>query len=194
MDYFSIFFQQFNKPRVNILRAWTTNTIHLKFWEDFRKFWKNSLRKLLKCTILAYFSKDFTNNALKCLRFFDDNQNYWKFWENLRKFWINFLGQFLKMHYFSKSFRKLTNHPLIFRAFGGKTQRVPKFWENCENLWWKFYRKMESFIFYFLEILLLQIEPSQLTPFFYNNSFGFVRDFPHFPPLATPLQSWNSYE
>ena len=32
--------------------------------ENFRKFAKNSLRKLQKCSIIAYFSKNFQNPAL----------------------------------------------------------------------------------------------------------------------------------
>ena len=49
----------------------------------------------------------------------------------------------------------LTNHALTVGKF-----------------WWKLYRKIE-FLFFLLENLLLKIEPSEITPFFYNNFFGF---------------------
>ena len=49
----------------------------------------------------------------------------------------------------------------------------------------KFYRKIEFFIFYFfLENLLLKIELSEITPFFYNNFFGFVEGG------ISPLSPW----
>ena len=47
----------------------------------------------------------------------------------------------------------------------------PKLLENFEIFWWKFYWKIEFFIFF--ENLLLKIELSEITPFFYNNFFGF---------------------
>ena len=46
------------------------------------------------------------------------------------------------------------------------------------------------FIFYFLENLLLKIEPSEITPFFYNNFFAFGGISPLFP-LAMPLKPEN---
>ena len=51
---------------------------------------------------------------------------------------------------------------------------------------------MEFFIFLFLffiffENLLLKIELSEITPFFYNNFFGFGGgEFPPFPPWLRP--------
>ena len=48
----------------------------------------------------------------------------------------------------------------------------------------------ENLIFYkFFEKLLLQIEPSEITSFFYSKVFGFGRISPF--PLATPL--WGAY-
>ena len=41
-----------------------------------------------------------------------------------------------------------------------------------------------------MEKLLLKIEPSEITPFFYNNVFRFRGDFPP-SPLATPLGCTN---
>ena len=49
--------------------------------------------------------------------------------------------------------------------------------------------KLNFFIFIiFFENLLVKIEPSEITPFFYNNFFGCRMDFSPFP-LATPLRS-----
>ena len=90
--------------------------------------------------------------------------------------------------YFSN---KLTNYALLFSAFGRKTQIVGKFSENFEIFWWKFYRKIKFFIFifyFYFENLLLKIEFSEITPFFYNNFFGFGGggEFPPFPPWLRP--------
>ena len=38
------------------------------------------------------------------------------------------------------------------------------------------------YFFYFFENLLLKVEPSEITPFFYNNFFAFWGDFPPLPP------------
>ena len=77
----------------------------------------------------------------------------------------------------------------MFARLDQKTQIIGKFWENLQNFWWKFYRKIE-FLFYFFIIyylflnLLLKIEPSEITPFFYNNFFGLGgRGFPPSPWL-----------
>ena len=56
-------------------------------YENFRKFAKNSLRKLQKCRILAYFAKKFQNPALN-FRWFRRKTQLVE--EILRKFW-NFL-------------------------------------------------------------------------------------------------------
>ena len=57
-----------------------------------------------------------------------------------------------------------------------------EFWENFESIWWKLNRKIEFLIF--LGKLLLKIEPSEITSFFYNNFFHFggVGTFPMPPP------------
>ena len=109
---------------------------------------------------------------------------YWEFWENFRKFWkfsSENCKKYIILAYFSNN---LTNFAFIFCAFGRKTQIVGKSWENFEIFWWKFLRKIEFFIF--LENLLLKIELSEITPFFYNIFFGFGGGFPP-SPLATPL-------
>ena len=64
MHYFSIFFKRFNKPYVNFSRLWTKNTICWEILRNFRKFSKDFLENLENSIILAYFSKNLTNNAL----------------------------------------------------------------------------------------------------------------------------------
>ena len=98
----------------------------------------------------------------------------------------------LKIHYFSLFFKSFYKPSLNFYAFGRKTQIVWKFWEHFEIFWWKLYRKIEFFIFYFdffmfFENLLLKIEPSEITPFFYNIfsvSWGVS-------PLSPRLHPWS---
>ena len=101
----------------------------------FSKFCKKiSYENCKKCIILAYFSKNFTNNELT------KNTNSWEILWNFRKF-SNFFRKFRKMHYFSIFSKNLTKHALIFRSFGRKIQIIGKFWENYENFWWKFNKK-----------------------------------------------------
>ena len=63
---------------------------------------------------------------------------------------------------------------------GRKIQIVGKFWEKIENFWCKFNRKIEFFIIF--GKLLLKIEPSEKTLFFYNIFFGFGGRISPFPP------------
>ena len=96
MHYFNIFFKKFNKPCVNLLCVWTKKTMYWKFWENFRKFWKSFFGKLIKCIILAYFSKSLTNHVLIFWAFGRKN-NLQKIFEKIFK---NFLRKLWKMHYF----------------------------------------------------------------------------------------------
>ena len=104
--------------------------------------------------------------------------------EILRKFskiFKNFLRKLLKMHYFS----------IFFKEFNKPCVHFSRIWTKNANCWeilrklWKFLMKIlsKNWIFYFyLENLLLKIEPPEITPFFYNNFFlvsGFnVSPFP----------------
>ena len=106
------------------------------------------------------------------------HKNSWEILRKFRKFSKNFLRKFRKILVLAYLSKNLTNHALIFCAFGRKTQIVVKFWENFEIFWYKFLRKMEILFFLFLffiffDNLLLKIELSEITPFFYNNFFGF---------------------
>ena len=94
--------------------------------------------------------------------------HYFSIW-NFEKIFNKFLEKIGKMPYLSIFFKKSTNHALIFCAFGRKTI----YWKFWENFWWKFNRKMNFYFIFILENLLLKIEPSEITPLFYNNFFGF---------------------
>ena len=74
MDYFRIVFSQFNNARGQFLRVWTENAI-------CRKIKKKFVRKLQKCIILAYFSKNLTNPALLFCAF----GRKWQFIGNFEK-------------------------------------------------------------------------------------------------------------
>ena len=72
----------------------------------------------------------------------------------------------------------------------GNFEKILKFFDENSI------EKLNSlFFFYFLfffENLFQKIELSEITPFFYNNFFGFGGgEFPPFPPLATPLRRDN---
>ena len=82
------------------------------------------------------------------------------------------------------------------RYFFARLDKKRKLLGNFEKIL-KFFdeNSMEKLNFYFifiLENLLLKIEPSEITPFFYNDFFLFRGDF-HPSPLATPLWQRNIF-
>ena len=84
---------------------------------------------------------------------------------------LNKIAKCISLAYFSKDFK---NYGSISRAFGRKNTN--------ENLLSKFNRKIE-FLTIFLKNLMLEIEPSEISSFFYNNSFHFGRgNVPYVPP------------
>ena len=93
--------------------------------------------------------------------------------------------------YFAKKFK---NHAVNFCAFGRKTQLFGKFWEIFEIFWWKFNGKIEFFSI-FWENLLLKIETSEITSFFYNNFFRFGGGGVQTPPNPPPpcVRHWSSH-
>ena len=137
------------------------------------------------CCIFAYFAKKLPNHAVNFRAFGRKTQ---LLGEILRKFWkfANISRRKLQncciFAYFAK---KLQNHALNFRSFGRKTHWLGKFSENFENFWWNI-NKNWIFI-YFCENLLLKIETSEITSFFYNNFFRFWGVFEPPYPLRTPL-------
>ena len=110
----------------------------------------------------------------------------WEIWENFQKNSLKNCLKCITLAYFQKN---LTNPVLLFRAFGRKILIVGKFWENFENFWWKFNRKIE-----FLAScgkVVVKIEPSEITPFFYSNFFDFGGGGTfRVPPLAAPMHFW----
>ena len=115
--------------------------------------------------------------------------------QSFEKIFKNFPKKIAKNALFCHIFQKnLTNHSLIFCAFGRKTQIVGKFWEFLMKILlknWIFILFLIFILFFilFFENLLLKIEPSEITPVFYNNSFGFGGgEFPPFPPWLRPCR------
>ena len=121
---------------------------------------------------------------------FDEKQNLL---EILRQFSKNFLRKLRKMHYFSIFFKRFNKSCFNFSRFGWETQIVGKIWENFDET------SIEKLNFYFififiLEILLLKIEPSEITPFFLQQFFRF-RGGGEFPPgyaLASSPKKWHN--
>ena len=96
------------------------------------------------------------------------------------------------MHYFCIFFKKFNKPFVTFLRVWTKNANC---WEILRTFWkslMKILLKNWIFILFFIlffENLLLKIEPSEITPVFYNNFFGFGGggNFPPFLPLATPL-------
>ena len=103
------------------MRVWTKKAIYWKFWENFRKFWKFSFRKLLQMHYFSIFFKKFNKPFVNFLRIWTKKTISWKFWENFRNFWKIFFIKFLIMDYFPYFSNQLTNYVLILFAFGRKT-------------------------------------------------------------------------
>ena len=115
-----------------------------------------------------------------------------KFSRNFAKIFKKSLQNIAKMHYFSIFFKKV-NKPM--RSFFAVWTKNTNCWEILRKFW-KFLMKIQLknwILLWFLENLLLKIEPSEITPFFYNNFFGFEGggDFP--PPMIShyKLQIWS---
>ena len=146
----------------------------LEILRKFLKILKYFLQKIAKNALFMHiFQKKLTNHALIFCAFGLKRQfigNFEKISENFEKFSSENCKKCIILAYFSN---KLTNYAFILCAF----RRI---------------RKIEFFIFLFLffiffENLLLKIELSEITPFFYNNFFGFVgENFPPFPPWLRP--------
>ena len=110
--------------------------------------------------------------------------------ENFRKFAKNSLRKLQKMLYFRLFCKKISKPRGQFLRVWTKNTIV---WEILRNFWWKFNGKIEFFSI-FWENLLLKIETSEITSFFYDNFFRFGgggSNPPTPPPLRTPLGQIN---
>ena len=98
----------------------------------FENFFKNSWRKLQKCSIFAHFAKEFPNYAVNFRAFGRKTQLFGKFWENFETFLWKFNGK-LNFFYFLGKFvaknRNLGNNIIFlqhfFRFGGGWTPLTP---------------------------------------------------------------------
>ena len=133
---------------------------------------------------MHYFStffKRFSKPCVNFLRVWRKTQfigNSERTFDSFKKIFLKNLRKCIILAYFSKH---LTNHSMIFRAFGPKCKLLG----NFENSWWKFHRKIEVFIFYFFENLLLKMEPSEKNTIFLQQFFRF-RGGDRFPPFPHP--------
>ena len=149
-----------------------------KLWEILRKFFKKFLMTIVNNALFSMFSKNVINPAFIFRAFGRKTQlleSFGKIFENFHK---NIAKNALFLHNFQKN---STSHALIFCAFGPKTQIVGKFSM-------KILLKNWIFNFIFRKNLLLKIEPSEITPVFYNNFFGFGGG--GISPLPPWLRPW----
>ena len=129
---------------------------------------------------MLYFK--FTTPCVMFLRVGRKSTNFWKFFEKFRKFSKNLLGKLRKRIFsivFKKSYKPFVKFLLVL-------DETRKLLGNFLKFLMKILLKNWIFI---LENCLLNIEPSEIAAFFYNNVFGFggkARNFP-LSPLATPL-------
>ena len=111
---------------------------------------------------------EFNKPCINLWRVWTKNTNCW---EILRKFSKNFFRNLWKcfiLAYFSRF-----NKPM--RLFFAVWTKNTNCWEILRKFW-KFLMTIQlknCILLWFLENLLLKIEPSEITPFFYNNFFGF---------------------
>ena len=140
---------------------------------------------------MDYFSKfykTFNKACVKFLRVWTKNTiigNSENIFESFSKI---FLRKLLKMHYLSIFFKRFNKPCVNFSRVWTKNEVLGNFEKNLKIFDENAIEKLNIFIFYFFENLLLKIEPSEIPPFFYNNFFS-VSGGGHFPlsPLATPL-------
>ena len=140
---------------------------------------------------MHYFSIFFTKFKKLCvdfLRVWTKNPNCW---EILRKFSKNlkiFLTQIVKNALFQHIFKKVNKQCVNFSRVLTKNT-------NCWEIFEKFLKIFDQnsigkLNFYrFVEKLLLNTAPSEITSFFYNIFFRFGGGVPRSPTLATPLHS-----
>ena len=120
--------------------------------------------------------------------------NFWPVWKTntkcceilrkVSKIFKRFLPKFVKMLYYSIFFKRFNKAMSLFFAVCTKNTLLGNF-EKTLNIFMKIELK-NLILLWFLENLLIKIEPSENKPFFYNNLFGFGGGF--FPlPLNQPM-------
>ena len=134
------------------------------------------------------FFKKFNKPCVNFLRVWTKNTNSW---EIFKKFSKTFLRKQQKTNYFG----------IFFKKFNKLCVNISHVWTtitNCQVNYEKILKildenSIEKLTFkLILEMVMLKIEPSEITSFFYNNFFNFGGGtFPVFP-LATPL-NFNVY-
>ena len=107
--------------------------------ENFRKFSKNSLWKLLKMHYFRIFFKKVNKPCVNFSRVWTKNTNFGEILRNFRNFSKNYLRKLLKMHYFCIFFKKI-NKPM--RSFFAVWTKNTTCWEILRDFW-KFLIKIQ---------------------------------------------------
>ena len=100
-------------------------------WDNFRKFSKVFLRKMLKMPYFSIFFKKFNKPSIQFLRIWTKNAMCRKF---VRKFSKIFRRKLRKMHYFRRFFTKFKKPCVNFCAVWPKRNSW-KFWEIFRKFW-----------------------------------------------------------
>ena len=183
MHYFSKFFKKFNQVSFSFWRLLMKNTIYLKCCEKLSKIFKNLLRKLGKCIILSYFSKQFNKPCVSVLRVWTKRQDV----GNFRKVSKDFVRKLRKCIILADFSKDLTNNALIFCAFGQNRKLLGDFW-------WKFSRKVEFFFyFYFGKFVTKNVAFGNNTIFLQQIFRLGGGDFPLSPSIR-PWVTWQTHQ
>ena len=146
-----------------------------KNFKNFLKFSNKYLKKIAKMDFLEYFSQNLTNPAFHFCAF-GRKTLIAEIFEKI------FLRKLRKMHYFSIFFKQFNKPCVNFSHVWTKNANAREILKIFDE------NSIEkvNYLFIFLENLLLKIEPSEITQFFYNNFVGFGgREFPP-PPWLRP--------
>ena len=137
---------------------------------------------------MPYFSNFFTtylrNSALIFRAFGGKAQIVGKCRENFLTFSKDFLRNLRKMHSFSIFFKRLNKPCVNFSRVWTKKHKLLWNWEKILKIFDENWTEKLHFLL-FLENFLLKIWGSEITQFFYNNSFGFGGGWIP-PPLNPP--------
>ena len=143
MHYFSILFKKFNKTCVSFLARLGEKHWVLDILRNLLKFSNVFLRKLQRCIILLYFSKNLTKNALRLFEFGRKTQNCWEILRNPANFWWNFYRkiEFLFLKICSWKNRAFGNNHIFYNNFFGfllenpmETMNLLKNFMNSESI------------------------------------------------------------
>ena len=156
MHYFGLFSIKFENPQLNFRFFWRKTIVLENIEKDFTNFFDNRI----KLPFLSIFN-EIPKPSIKFARVLRKTIIIWEFLRKLSKISWEMSKKSIILAYSQPSFKILS---LLFRAFGRYIQSVGKFWENFKFLDKNSLEMLN--IYLFLENLLLQIEPSDVSSFF----------------------------